>query len=111
MTDTNSDFEIVFDGIVFDCIGSITLQTEDYVHHYQYDESYHAVEVTKKIMDGVATVDRDQNEPEHRLDHGTSECIIFDEEDITRTLSQSLEEDFAENIQTFFGQFRGIMGG
>ena len=103
MDNTNADFEVVFDGG-----GGITLQTEDYVHHYE-DEK-HAAEGVKQIMDDPDTSYWEGNNPDHRLEYGLPECIFFDKEDIIEALSQEAKEYSSSNIHFFFAHLRSMMG-
>lgn len=106
MDNTKADFEVVFDGA-----GGITLQTENYVHHYHHDHcEKHAAEDIKLIMEGADTSEWDGNTPECRVEYGLRECIFFDKEDIMEALNEGTDDYGDFSICALVDHLRSMMG-
>lgn len=105
MDNTKADFEVVFDGG-----GGITLQTENYVHHYHHDHcEKHVAEDVKLIMEGADTNEWDGNTPEYRLEYGITGYIHLDREDIMKALSEGTEDYGDCSIRALVDHLRSMM--
>ena len=112
------DFEVIFDNG-----GGITVQTDDYCHHFLGREREAAEMVRELFRPGATTGGWDGNEPEHRLEYdfdverngGNKWVCSADLRAVIETLPTDKRADWLENLsgdseREFFSALFEAMG-